>query len=116
MKIEILVGFYAVLVFILIVVLFIELKARLINYYIPNFLSRYNKYMNTKPLTDKEKFITLMNEFGVGASTPDYEKEGQTIIMLEEGNAKINGYSSFFTHFCFNEATGEFIEVSIWES
>ena len=59
-------------------------------------------------MTDKEKLVTLLTEFGVGF------REVGGDIMCCQGDAGIDGYSSFFTNFEFDDA-GKFTQMGAWE-
>ncbi len=73
-----------------------------------------------KSLTDKEKFLNLMNEFGVEIEPIDPKylavvPKDEDILMLNEGNKKIEGYNGFVTEVIFNKETGAFIRFFIGE-
>jgi hypothetical protein len=59
-------------------------------------------------MTDKEKLIALLEEFGIGFEA------GDGCVTLEEGMEKVSGFARFFTKFQFDE-NGKFIEVGAWE-
>jgi hypothetical protein len=53
-------------------------------------------------MSDKEKLISLFDEFGIGWSAELND------IVCEQGNNKVEGYAGFFTYFQF-DADGKFI-------
>lgn len=59
-------------------------------------------------MTDKEKLMALLTEFGVG-----FVEHGDYVECLE-GNAKIEGHNRFFTMFDFDE-DGNFLSMGAWE-
>ena len=59
-------------------------------------------------MTDKEKLIALLNEFGI-----EFVDNG-TSIKCEEGMDKVGGYTRFFTDFEFSE-DGKFVKMGAWE-
>ena len=66
-------------------------------------------------MTDREKLIALLAEFGVGfeqGGVPGIR--GNNNVICREGRAKIDGYSMFCTIFEFDEQ-GQFIKMGAWE-
>lgn len=59
-------------------------------------------------MTDKEKLIALLTEFGV-----EIEIRSDHIIC-RDGAAKVEGYCMFFTDFEF-DANGKFVKMGAWE-
>lgn len=59
-------------------------------------------------LTDKEKLIGLLDEFGVG-----YKLTADK-VTCEEGYSKVEGYSCFMTIFKF-DGEGKFEAMGAWE-
>lgn len=59
-------------------------------------------------MTDKEKLIALLTEFGVGMEVAD------TYVECESGSTKVGGYMCFYTLFEFDEQ-GAFITMGAWE-
>ena len=64
-------------------------------------------------MKDIDKLKKLLTEFGVGF-TVETDKEGREYIECMEGEEKIEGYSSFMTHFEFDEK-GSFVLMGAWE-
>ena len=70
-------------------------------------------------LTDKEKFIALMKEFGLApeeiVDTKEFNRiPGTTHFNFETIHPKVVGYSSSCAEFVFNP-DGSFKEVGVWE-
>lgn len=68
-------------------------------------------------MTDKEKLIALLTEFGVGFTEEEglNEDRGEvSIIECAEGSDKVDGYVGFMTHFIFT-LDGKFVEMGAWE-
>lgn len=59
-------------------------------------------------MTDKEKLIFLLKEFGIGFDDVCND------VTCEQGMNKVSGYSCFFTRFEF-DTNGKFIEMGAWE-
>lgn len=59
-------------------------------------------------MTDREKLIALLTEFGVGFT------EGEGSIFCESGSSKVEGYIGFYTSFQF-DSTGNFIGMGAYE-
>jgi len=55
-------------------------------------------------MTDKEKLLKLLSEFGVG-----FREEGKSVIC-DEGMDKVEGYPGFFTEFEF-DIDGKFLSM-----
>lgn len=64
-----------------------------------------------KTLTDKEKLVALLTEFGVEFVDRPYTDNE---IGCRQGAEKVTGYSGFETLFRFDE-TGKFIEIALYE-
>ena len=69
-------------------------------------------------MTDLDKVKALFDELGIGythelTANPEYSPCAQW-LELYEGDAKIGGYSCFFTTFEFDR-NGNFIKVGAWE-
>jgi len=62
-------------------------------------------------MTDKEKLMTLLTEFGVEFQE---DNDDRNDIVCEEGYAKVWGYWDFYTRFEFNKE-GKFIQMGTWE-
>lgn len=68
-------------------------------------------------MTDKEKLIALLNEWGVPFSqhvVVDPDSPGQIVGVGREGSDKVSGYSGFFTDFEF-DLEGKFQCMGAWE-
>lgn len=63
-------------------------------------------------MTDFEKLTELLTSWGVGFEPQ--EIKDKMFIVLPEGNAKVDGYSMFYTRFTFSKA-GAFKEVGAYE-
>jgi hypothetical protein len=62
--------------------------------------------------TDKEALLALLERFGL---EPDkHELYSDNVITLQTGQGKVDGYSSFFCSWKFDEA-GQFVGVTIYE-
>jgi hypothetical protein len=66
-------------------------------------------------MTDKEKLVKLLDEFGV----PHHEEwDGHVTVGSSPGivelSDKVDGYGSFFTDFVFGDS-GEFLKMGAWE-
>ena len=59
-------------------------------------------------MSDELKLATLLKEFGVS-----FEQENH-IIVCSEGDARVAGYTMFYTKFIFDE-NGKFIEMGTYE-
>ena len=76
--------------------------------------------MSEENKTDKDKFIELMDSFGVGYKkyTGDgfdfTEKDGKTYVKFKEGYDKVVGYGQFYCQFIF-DSDSKFIEIGIYE-
>lgn len=68
-------------------------------------------------MTDKERFVQLMADFGVPLRhTTTALLETLTIVAEDKVNTdKIKGYWAFETEFGFDAKTGQFISVGLWE-
>lgn len=64
-------------------------------------------------MKDIDKLRKLLTDFGIGF-TVVIDKNGLEYIECMEGEEKIKGYSSFFTHFEFDE-NGKFVQMGAWE-
>jgi hypothetical protein len=65
-------------------------------------------------MSDKEKVVALFTELGIGfTDSPTHDGQG-TVILCEEGDAKIEGYTCFFTEFFFSPE-GEFLSMGAGE-
>ena len=64
--------------------------------------------------TDKERFLELMQDFGI-AQTYDYS-EGDVIVIVYEAKSqdRVIGYFGFSMNWFFDE-NGKFVQVGIWE-
>jgi hypothetical protein len=62
--------------------------------------------------TDLEKVKQLFTELGIGWEEAALNQN--TIIRCHEGQARINGYSFFFTDFTF-DVNGTFLEMGAYE-
>lgn len=63
-------------------------------------------------MSDKEKLVALLEEFGVGFVE---EQTARGIeIVCEQGASKVGGYGGFVTIFKFS-VDGEFLEMGAWE-
>jgi hypothetical protein len=60
-------------------------------------------------MTDKEKLVKLLREFGVG-----FDDSCKTEIVCEQGEEKVEGYCGFHTAFKFHE-DGSFEHMGAWE-
>jgi proteasome assembly chaperone (PAC2) family protein len=69
-----------------------------------------NEAKATSNLTDKEKLVALLTEFGV--QFEDDTQHGK--IVCTSGSTKVSGYNGFYTDFAFDE-NGKFIELGAWE-
>lgn len=65
-------------------------------------------------MSDKEKLMVLLVEFGVQFRFEKREKEEGTTIVCECGDTKISGWAGFYTTFKF-DADGKFQEMGAWE-
>lgn len=61
-------------------------------------------------MTDRDKLINLLSEFGVGFEAHETNK----YILCMQGKEKIDGYLSFYTVFDFDE-DGKFINMGAWK-
>lgn len=59
-------------------------------------------------MTDKEKLLKLLTEFGVG-----YEDKGPEVVC-ESGSGKVIGYAGFYTVFHF-DGQGRFTNMGAFE-
>ncbi len=66
-------------------------------------------------ITDKEKFIALMTEFGITPTEEEYGSGSKALVIEAKQGPKITGYTGFNATFQFDETTGAFIEMGIWE-
>lgn len=64
-------------------------------------------------MKDTEKLKALLNEFGVEYSV-ELMDDGVGIVC-RSGNAKVDGYCSFFVEFQFKK-DGDFSKIGIWEN
>lgn len=70
-------------------------------------------------MTDKEKLVALLTEFGVSFKDERYGSGDSNIIVKynwysEQHQSKVTGYNGFFTQFTFNTEE-KFIEMGAWE-
>lgn len=63
-------------------------------------------------MTDKEKLINLLNEFGVGFTQSEHTDFDE--VNCEQGQAKVEGYVGFATSFQFKK-DGSFIAMGAYE-
>lgn len=71
-------------------------------------------------MTDREKLLALLDEWGVGYNgkyaernrfdSIDFDRD----VMVCAGDTKIDGYSNFFAVFEF-EPDGTFRQITVWE-
>lgn len=59
-------------------------------------------------MSDKEKLIALLIEFGVGF------QDGGNVVTCRQGMAKVDGYGDFYTTFTFDDE-GRFIDIGARE-
>jgi hypothetical protein len=59
-------------------------------------------------MTDIDKLANLLTEFGIGIIRED------NLIMCEQGQTKVDGYSGFFAVFNFDD-NGKFINMIVGE-
>jgi hypothetical protein len=62
-------------------------------------------------VTDKEKLLALLGEWGVPSRTED---DNTVIVQVLDDSGKVGGYSGFFTAFDFDE-DGTFVQMGAWE-
>lgn len=67
---------------------------------------------------DKDRFISLLNDFGVpfsdgGLSDEDEEAELRSVFIQHDGE-KVVGYSGSCFEFIFDKK-GNFVKVGVWE-
>ncbi len=66
-------------------------------------------------MTDKQKLITLLTEFGVKLRLGYAEETDVVVKQSWNGdNPKIEGYAGMYTQFRFDD-NGQFISVGAWE-
>lgn len=71
-------------------------------------------------MTDKEKLIALLTEFGVGFQEERRDKDmiadgwSEQAVLCEQGMSKVGGYSGFLVDFGF-DADGKFVEMGAYE-
>jgi hypothetical protein len=61
-----------------------------------------------KKQSDKEKFIAMLRDFGIGHEDED------GIVTCKEGMKKVKGYNYFYAIFKFDEK-GKFVEMGVYE-
>lgn len=66
-------------------------------------------------MTDYEKFIKMLNEFGIPYNI--FEKEDYTYVVITEGSKKVSGHGGFKVHFKFYTEMEDdnFSEMEIYE-
>lgn len=62
-------------------------------------------------LTDKQRLLALLKDFGV---TPTSPSDDDSIVGLERGVGEVRGYPFFVCNFTFDD-TGKFMYVGVWE-
>lgn len=70
-------------------------------------------------MTDKEKLLALLGEWGVPGRCEDQPPDPGTatvecVIVGEGRNEKVTGFAGFFTAFEF-DADGKFVQMGAWE-
>jgi hypothetical protein len=69
-------------------------------------------------MTDKEKLVALLKEWGVvyNDSPNIYNGVNQVVLSTDHygKNSKVTGYSGFATEFTF-DSEGKFVNIGIWE-
>ena len=65
-------------------------------------------------MTDKEKLIALLTEWGVGFRESEGTDGGSDITLRADRDEKVNGYCDFYANFVF-DAQGKFDCVGIYE-
>jgi hypothetical protein len=67
-------------------------------------------------MTDKDKLIALLREFGINASVEsDFGRcHNSDNVLLEAGQGGVDGYNGFYAEFKFDDS-GKFVEVGVWE-
>ena len=65
-------------------------------------------------MTDKDKLINLLTEFGVDFSINNENGEEVSIVECYEGDTGVIGYSGFWVGFMFN-LDDSFKQIGIWE-
>lgn len=70
-------------------------------------------------MTDKEKLVALLTEFGVSFKDERYHSGDSNIIVKynwhsKQPQNKVTGYDGFFTQFTFNPEE-KFIQMGAWE-
>ena len=64
-------------------------------------------------MTDLDKWESFLNSMNIGFEFNDYAEKGSNIILMQ-GEAKIDGYSCFYTRIEFN-SKGVFETIGAWE-
>ena len=70
--------------------------------------------INFAGMSQKDRFIALLKEFGVGYKIEKSKSAPIFTVRLIEGNRKVGGYCGFYADFDFNYR-GEFDFVAIGE-
>lgn len=70
-------------------------------------------------MTDKEKLVALLTEFGVSFKDEKYGAGDSSIVVKRDWHSdrpqnKVTGYNGFFTQFLFSREE-KFIEMGAWE-
>jgi hypothetical protein len=61
-------------------------------------------------MTDKDKFLGLLDEFGITPSSESSDGE----VVLEAHQGRVDGYTGFICRWAF-DPDGKFVNVGIWE-
>lgn len=65
-------------------------------------------------MTDQERFIQLMQDFGIDVTATDVDRGAATGYSLKANKTNnVEGYYGFFADFAF-DAQGKFLRAGVW--